>query len=85
MGSRATCHSGRLKNFGVGELDAQSLGPIFLAEKIGAIAPGGEEDNDTSILPAERRARHCWRSGHTPGYLSQTISPDFSARHVDLN
>ena len=56
MNNRATCICGSRKNFGVGgELDAQSVGPIFRTAKSGAIAPGGGEDNSTRILPAERR------------------------------
>ena len=35
----------------------KSVGPIFPYEKSGVI--GGAEDNGTSFLPAERRARHC--------------------------
>ena len=59
MGSRATFICGSRENFGVGgELDDQKCGSHFLAEKSGAIAPGGGEDNGTSVVPAERRARN---------------------------
>ena len=36
----------------------KSMGPISCTEKNGAKAPGGGEDNGTSIIPADRRLRH---------------------------
>ena len=49
-GQQSNLYRGSRKNFGVGELDAQSVGPICLIEKSGAIALGGGEDNGTSSL-----------------------------------
>ena len=86
ISNRATFTCGTNTYFGVGgELDARIVGPIFLTEKSGAKAHRGGWGIGTSIIWAERRARHCWRSRHTLEYVFQTISPDYSARHVDLS
>ena len=42
-------------------------------------------DSGAIILPAERRAHHCWLWVHTSIYLFQKLFLEYSGRHVDLH
>lgn len=73
MSNRETCVCGSRNIFSVGGApDAQSMDLIFRTGMRGAIAPGGGEVSGTSMLPAERHARHCLCSEHETGNLFQT-------------
>ena len=75
------------QDFGVGgELDAQSVGPVFLTEKSGAIAPGaGRITLRAFSRPNDDPPLLTFRAHLGIRLILQITSLDYGPRRVDLN